>query len=171
MVGYHIFSLSVVPEPGRRGHIEARGNGRPEDYRAADPLTRDVALEAIFYSGAGPAAQSRQRREPLHLTWVLGGSAGDFNASLQWARLFHPSTENAISAVWSIWERTAPLIRCGNAWRAVTAVAEALIVAGSLDGPEVERIVIGAWPDRPEVMALGQLPTLADCLRELEVVA
>lgn len=164
MVGYHVIGLSAVPDPvaGRRGYIEARGNGSADEYMA-DDLTREVALRAIFYSGAGSAAQSRYSHEALGLTWLFGGVSGDLAQSTPWAAIFHPEPAAARSAVFSVWAATASLVTRGGAWRAIVAVAEALFMSGELDGRAVETASGSAWPAMPELV-LAELPQLRGLL-------
>jgi hypothetical protein len=127
-LGYADTSLKFIPELERKFAVHGDVHRRAMQFR--------LALNELFVSGAGLAAESRLTRQSYDRSVFMtamgwGGGVGDLHQALKVAEWLGYSGADAESIVFEVWNATAPLIR-GPGWRAVTAMAEAVLARGDL---------------------------------------
>jgi hypothetical protein len=124
-----------------------------------EPIRRVKALNSAFVDGAGPAAEARFSRRDLLAVWLGVEASGDHASSMRALEPFVSDPRDRSRLVSEIWEASAKIVCRGGAWRAVEAVATALL-AGVTDGDELEEIARPLLPDAPTAPTwLGDSPS------------
>jgi ATP-dependent Zn protease len=136
-LGRKVRSATIVPEAGRLGTVRT-SRLRRLDPKASDRRMRmTIEREAIILlagsvaeqlAGAGPHGGRGDRRDALLLVGFLSGSEAEERAYVRWLR-----------------ERAKTLL-CVH-WKAVRAVARALLESERLDGAEVRAVAHRADPE------------------------
>jgi hypothetical protein len=129
-----------------------------EDRPVMRALMIAVTFNQVFVNGAGIAAEGRasKRNAGMYLDAfvppVPGGSGGgDAKHSISLVEALGYGRKEASRLASETWSATQCLIRRGSAWRATTAIAEA-VLDGVEDGDELEglgRAILTEAPDSP----------------------
>ncbi len=113
------------------------------------------ACNAVFVAGAGVAAEAKGLKISSFPSYLAarygeGSAATDYSNSISVWRSFGYREGEAEEMISEIWECSEKLIRRGAAWRAVTAIARA-VLDGYGDCEEVDLTDIGraVLPDAP----------------------
>jgi hypothetical protein len=139
-------SVSIVSEYGDLGRATFENyedlivpDTDGEDAEVSEHERQFIESEAIS-SLAGPLAEQRFRGERLGPP--LPGSASTDEAYVRGlAHHLHDDHREAHAWQWSMLGRAVRMIEDGRNWKAIVAVASALLRQKTLDGSEVEKLV------------------------------
>lgn len=103
------------------------------------------AVDNVFLSGAGPAAEARFSgrgwpRTVLAQIWASDGDYADAMASLE-PLVTDPDKRSRL--VLSIWEISRRFVARPTVWKAITALAEELRATGKMDPGQIEACLLG----------------------------
>jgi hypothetical protein len=119
---------------------------------------------ALIEGYAGVVAEAHHRRRALETCIEEGGEADMAQNGALLREWFRAEAQDEAAA--QAWRRAGALVRSPPGWRAVTAVAGALMERGTLRGPEIARLCRRAYGIEPDFEAwIGHWPPRLDELR------
>lgn len=120
---------------------------------------RIVAAVSMMVDMAGPLAQARVSRKDR--AYMCYASTDDSRHFIDTVEDFPKDMRNALEK--EAEEGARKLVRIG--WPAITALAEALVSRGSLQGGVATRIIARAWPNPPCLPGVPRMPWAEETLR------
>ncbi|HEX2556280.1 MAG TPA: hypothetical protein VHL98_21485 [Microvirga sp.] len=152
----------LAPHPSERDRL----------LGASDSAREAVArVEMALIEGyAGLVAEAHHRRRALEVCIEEGGEADMAQNGALLREWFGKDAQDAAAA--QAWRRAGALVRSPSGWRAVTALADALMERGTLSGTEIARLCrrayglepdyeawIEHWPPRLDELRAGYAPS------------
>lgn len=118
--------------------LKARAEGRPVDPAKITPATRDWIDKMIRSQMAGPLAEMQFRGRPLQGAEVF--AVGDDRENMKTLASVRWSDDERANRLRDVGVEVTNLIREPAIWRAIEAVANALLGRGILQGDEVNAL-------------------------------
>ena len=164
LIGRELVQVFLGPDPGNGG-CELTPVGTALDLH--DPRAQVFAEKHIVAHLAGPVVEALllgREEDCLGLTFSASDlrEARLISEKLAQVRAARKAEHTSDLLFWSKWTATAELLRDPPRWAAVEALARALLVRQSIEGPHAQRIIaeaLGGHSEKPQ----GAEPPATTC--------
>jgi hypothetical protein len=145
-----LIRVCIDREKSGSGFCE-RQNGTRRMLAAGAPVSSISVEDEASICLAGTVAEARYQRFRLRGTLSPEGSQDGANAwevLTRWQQARYGQADGIDLWLWLIQQRVQRFLRSPKAWRAVEALATALLAHGHLVGEDAKRIITGAYGRR-----------------------